>query len=157
MLSAVVLKTNFSSSGRHATFREINSVEPGTHHDVKNAVKYIILWQAYWTGTSYMGETTGAFFSYAVEFSLAFHEERPRYQPFSVYKDYPGVYVFLPLICVPILQLGQLAPFGQHPPVCNPSNVQLLPYSKAIRSLANYLEPSSSRCTANTHTLWLRV
>lgn len=46
--------------------------------------------QNYWTGTSYMGETTGAFFSYAVEFSLDYHRENPRYQPFSVYDDYPG-------------------------------------------------------------------
>lgn len=37
-----------------------------------------------------MGETTGAFFSYAVEFSLDYHVRNPRYQPFSVYEDYPG-------------------------------------------------------------------
>lgn len=37
-----------------------------------------------------MGETTGAFFSSAVEFSLAYHQDHPRYQPFSVYEDYPG-------------------------------------------------------------------
>ncbi|CAM9822002.1 unnamed protein product [Sphacelaria rigidula] len=37
-----------------------------------------------------MGETTGAFFSYAVEFSTGYLRENPRYQPFSVYEDYPG-------------------------------------------------------------------
>ncbi|CAM9243148.1 unnamed protein product [Scytosiphon promiscuus] len=46
--------------------------------------------QAYWTAGSYMGETTGAFFSYAVEFSLDYYQIHPRYQPFSVYEDYPG-------------------------------------------------------------------
>ncbi|CAN0262466.1 unnamed protein product [Ectocarpus sp. 6 AP-2014] len=46
--------------------------------------------QAYWNAGSYMGETTGAFFSYAVEFSLEHHRLHPRYQPFSVYEDYPG-------------------------------------------------------------------
>ncbi|CAM9282647.1 unnamed protein product [Ectocarpus sp. 4 AP-2014] len=46
--------------------------------------------QAYWNAGSYMGETTGAFFSYAVEFSLEYHQLHPRYQPFSVYEDYPG-------------------------------------------------------------------
>ncbi|CAM9711848.1 unnamed protein product, partial [Ectocarpus fasciculatus] len=46
--------------------------------------------QAYWNAGSYMGETTGAFFSYAVEFSLEYHRLHPRYQPFSVYEDYPG-------------------------------------------------------------------
>eukprot|EP00903_Cladosiphon_okamuranus_P006594 g6441.t2 len=46
--------------------------------------------QSYWTAGSYMGETTGAFFSYAVEFSLDYHVRNPRYQPFSVYEDYPG-------------------------------------------------------------------
>eukprot|EP00752_Nemacystus_decipiens_P004023 g3684.t2 len=46
--------------------------------------------QAYWTAGSYMGETTGAFFSYAVEFSLDYNVRNPRYQPFSVYEDYPG-------------------------------------------------------------------
>lgn len=46
--------------------------------------------KAYWTAGSYMGETTGAFFSYAVEFSLDYHVRNPRYQPFSVYEDYPG-------------------------------------------------------------------
>ena len=40
-----------------------------------------------------MGETTGAFFSYAVDFSLAYHKDNPRYQPFSVYEDYPGEFV----------------------------------------------------------------
>lgn len=48
--------------------------------------------KAYWTAISYMGETTGAFFSYAVEFSLDYHIRHPRYQPFSVYEDYPGVF-----------------------------------------------------------------
>lgn len=37
-----------------------------------------------------MGETTGAFFSYAAEFTVDYHREHPRYQPFSVYEDYPG-------------------------------------------------------------------
>lgn len=40
-----------------------------------------------------MGETTGAFFSYAVEFSADYHQAHPRYQPFSVYEDYPGVFL----------------------------------------------------------------
>lgn len=39
-----------------------------------------------------MGETTGAFFSYAVEFTLDYNVRNPRYQPFSVYEDYPGAF-----------------------------------------------------------------
>lgn len=48
--------------------------------------------QTYWSGTSYMGETTGAFFSHAIKFSLDYHDQNPRYQPLSVYQQYPGAW-----------------------------------------------------------------
>lgn len=56
------------------------------------AAPLVDVMKAYWTAISYMGETTGAFFSYAVEFSLDYHIQHPRYQPFSVYEDYPGAF-----------------------------------------------------------------
>ncbi|CAM9223924.1 unnamed protein product, partial [Discosporangium mesarthrocarpum] len=46
--------------------------------------------QRYWTGVSYMGQTTGAFFSFMSTFSRDYLLGHPHYQPFSVYEEYPG-------------------------------------------------------------------
>ncbi|CAM9824523.1 unnamed protein product [Choristocarpus tenellus] len=49
--------------------------------------------QGYWIGASYMGETTGAFFNFVVDYSIDYHFEHPHYQPFSVYEEYPGIMI----------------------------------------------------------------
>ncbi|CAN0386600.1 unnamed protein product, partial [Phaeothamnion confervicola] len=46
--------------------------------------------QSYWSSASYMGSTTGALFNDLALLARQIHAEHPRYQPFSVYKEYPG-------------------------------------------------------------------